>query len=346
MKRNQLITMVAAALLWSNISVAQDSDSLGVIGDDLDLYAVLDAFKDAESIEAFEKTINSEDSKINNLDLDEDGEIDYITVNDEGEGDVHALILSIDMGESETQDVAVIEVEKTNTTEVAIQIIGDEEIYGADYIVEPQEDAAITKRLMRPNVIIVNVWGWRGVRFIYAPGYNRWHSPWRYNKHPKWWRPWKPLRWGTYHGFHAHHHGHYKAVKTRRCVKAHGFYTNKRRTCARIKKHKHHHSHHANHNGHNGNNNGHNNHGNHDGHNHGNHNGHHKDQKANKGDKKPGNATPANNGSKNQGQNKNKQNGQGNKNKGDNKSNKSHNGSKNQGSKSNPNKGSKSSKKK
>jgi hypothetical protein len=335
MKRNQLITTVAAALLWCNISVAQDSDSLGVIGDDLDLYAVLDAFKDAESIEAFEKTINSEDAKINNLDLDEDGQIDYITVNDEGEGDVHAFILSIDMSEEETQDVAVIELEKTNSNEATIQIVGDEEIYGKDYIIEPKNPDEITKRLLRPNVIIVNVWGWRGVRFVYAPGYTRWRSPWRWNRHPRWWRPWRPVRWRVYNGWHVHQRRYYHPVRTRRCVRAHGFYVKKRRTCVKIKKHKHHHGNkQAKHNG--------NNHGNHNGHNHGNHNGHHKDQKANKGDKKPGNATPANNGSKNQGQNKNKQNGQGNK--GINKSNKSHNGSKNQGS--NKNKGSKSNKRK
>ena len=281
MKRIQLKLTIAAALLWCNASMAQESDSLGVIGDDLDLYAVLDAFKDAESIESFEKTINSEDAKINNLDLDEDGQIDYITVNDEGEGDVHAFILSIDMSEEEAQDVAVIELEKTNSNEATIQIVGDEEIYGEDFIIEPKNPDEITKRLLRPNVIIVNVWGWRGVRFVYAPGYTRWRSPWRWNRHPRWWRPWRPVRWGVYHGWHVHRRRYYHPVRTRRCVRAHGFYVKKRRTCVKIKKHKHHHGNkQANHNG--------NNHGNHNGHNHGNHNGHHKDQKNNGANKSQG----------------------------------------------------------
>ncbi len=319
MKRNQLITTIAAALLWCNISVAQESDSLGVIGDDLDLYAVLDAFKEAESIEAFEKEINSEDSKINNLDLDEDGQTDYISVTDEGEDDAHAFILSIDMSETETQDVAVIELEKTEANTASIQIIGDEEIYGSDYIIEPKNPDELDKRLMRPNLIIVNVWGWRGVRFVYAPGYKRWRSPWRYNNHPRWWRPWKPVRWGVYHGWHAKHRRFYHPVKTRRCVRAHGFYVKKRRTCVRIKKHKHHHSHknQGNHNGHN--------HGNHNGHNHGNHNGHnhgHKDQKTNNNNGQI-KSNPKQNGQVKNNPNKNKQ----------------KNKTKNQGSKNNKNSG-------
>jgi hypothetical protein len=136
MKRTQLITIIA--LISCNFSFSQEVNSQKEIGDDLDLYAVLDAFKDAESIEDFEKTLNGEDSKINNLDLDEDGEIDYIQVNDEGEGDAHAFILSIAISEDETQDIAVIELEKSNDNDATIQIIGDQELYGTDYILEPK----------------------------------------------------------------------------------------------------------------------------------------------------------------------------------------------------------------
>ncbi|UKN00388.1 hypothetical protein K6119_11645 [Paracrocinitomix mangrovi] len=243
-------TVAIATMLWmQTVSFAQEKDSLGEIGDNLDLFAVLDAFKNAESIEAFEKTINDPDQKINNLDLNEDDEVDYIQVHDEGEDDVHAFILRIDLGEGddETQDVAVIELEKSGDNQATIQIVGDEEIYGTDYIVEPKEDEAITKRLMMPNVVVVNVWLWPSVRFVYGPTYVRWRSPYRWGIYPKWWRPWKPYRWGVYHGFHAHHHAHFHVVKVRRCTKAHGFYVKKRRTAVRIKHHKNHHSHHPHH---------------------------------------------------------------------------------------------------
>ncbi len=260
-------SLFIGALFWCLPSIAQNEDSLGVIGDNLDLYAVLDAFKDAESVEAFEKTINDPDNKINNLDLDEDDQVDYISVYDEGEGDAHAIILRVAMSETEDQDVAVIELEKSDDNEATIQIVGDEEIYGEDYIVEPKTADAVTERLMIPQGIIVNVWGWRGVRFVFAPGYVRWRSPWRWNHHPNYWKPWRPYRWRTYHGFHHHHRAHFHVVKVRRCGRAHGFYKTNRRTCVRIHKHKHHHhNHHAGHNHHNGHGHGH----------HKNNNGHHK----------------------------------------------------------------------
>ena len=273
MKLIKTAIFVLGTLFWFNTSLSQDNDSLGVIGDNLDLYAVLDAFKDAESMEAFEETINNPEKKINNLDLDENGEVDYIQVHDEGEGDVHALILRIAMSEYETQDVAVIELEKSGTNEATIQIVGDEEIYGENYIVEPKNPEDITKRMMRPSLIIVNVWGWRGVKFIYAPAYVRWRSPWHWQHHPKWWRPRAPYSWRIYNGFHRHHRKHFHVVRVHRCNKAHIVYKNKRRTTVKIKKHHHHHNNKAGHHKHNG-------------HNH--HKGHHKTNngpKTSKGDK-------------------------------------------------------------
>ena len=47
----------------------EQTDSLGLPGDNLNLYAVLDLFQKSETFEIFEKKLNEEDSKINNLDL-------------------------------------------------------------------------------------------------------------------------------------------------------------------------------------------------------------------------------------------------------------------------------------
>ena len=52
-----LLTAIVAVGLSANTN-AQETDSLGMIGDNLDLYAVLDAFKSAENVEDFEKTLN------------------------------------------------------------------------------------------------------------------------------------------------------------------------------------------------------------------------------------------------------------------------------------------------
>ena len=100
MKILKKITLLFTVLLVNTMSFAGESDSLDVIGDNLDLNAVLDAFKNSESPTAFEKTINDKNQKINNLDLDEDGTVDYIQVIDNSEEDAHAIILRIDLSEN------------------------------------------------------------------------------------------------------------------------------------------------------------------------------------------------------------------------------------------------------
>ena len=60
------IFIVAPALAqYSNTD-----DSLGLPGDNLDLYATLTLFQDSKTIEDFEEELNKEDTGINNLDLD------------------------------------------------------------------------------------------------------------------------------------------------------------------------------------------------------------------------------------------------------------------------------------
>lgn len=235
--------LLALTLIMSQLSWSQEKDSLGMIGDNLDLYAVLDAFKHAESIEEFERAINDPDQQINNLDLNEDDEVDYIQVHDEGEGDAHAIVLRIDMGseEGETQDVAVVELEKTSNDEAVVQIVGDEDIYGEDYIIEPKGNDEITKRMFIPQLIIINVWGWPSVRFVFGPRYKRWRSPYRWGRYPKWWRPWRPIRRGVYRGLHARHRAHFHVVKVRRCNRAHAHFVKHRRHNKKIVHHHHYH---------------------------------------------------------------------------------------------------------
>ena len=233
-----LLTAIIAFGLSAN-TYAQEKDSLGMIGDNLDLYAVLDAFKTVESVEAFEKTLNSSEAKLNNLDLDENNEVDYIQVIDNADKDAHALILRIAVSETESQDVAVIELEKNGKASATIQIVGDEELYGEDYIVEPLETVAAGH--MPPALVVVNVWGWPSVRFIYGPKYRLWRSPWKWRHYPGWWRPWKPYGWRNYSRFHAQHHHHYRVVRIHRVGSAHKIYLRHRVTWKHVKHHSHHH---------------------------------------------------------------------------------------------------------
>src|SRR5688500_20139353 len=57
-----------------------------VPGDNFSLEGALELFKQSDSPEEFERLLNSPDSKVNNLDLNGDGYIDYIRVHDRYQG--------------------------------------------------------------------------------------------------------------------------------------------------------------------------------------------------------------------------------------------------------------------
>ncbi|MBK7937168.1 MAG: hypothetical protein IPJ82_08735 [Lewinellaceae bacterium] len=231
-----LFSALAFALLSFPLS-AQDedevtSDSTGLPGDHFSLEGALELFKKAESIEDFEKLLNTEDNDVNNLDLNEDGKIDYIRVVDRMDGDVHAFVLQAPVSEKESQDVAVIELEKTGNESAVLQIIGDEDLYGEQTIAEPFEEEEVEQggkngpAAGSPTVaIVVNVWGWPSVRFVYRPAYVAYVSPWRWGLYPGWWRPWRPRPWGVFHVRVAPYRVHYHVVSTHRVVRAHRVYT-------------------------------------------------------------------------------------------------------------------------
>lgn len=247
-----IISALSFSCIMMGTATAQNQpgvDSTGLPGDDFSLQGALQMFQDAATIEDFEKAINTEGNHVNNLDLNADGEIDYIRVVDKSEKDVHAFVLQVPVSETENQDIAVIELEKTGEANAIIQIIGDADIYGEQVIVEPDgggEEAFYNfndSKLSGPNAgydfttpgIVVNVWLWPSVRFVYGPAYRPWISPWRWRYYPGWWKPWKPLRWHAWHPFRAHYHRPFSVVRTHRVIHAHRVYTPFRTTSVTVR---------------------------------------------------------------------------------------------------------------
>ena len=248
MKTKNLLSVFFLAMNACAVSssIAQTGDSLGLPGDNLNLYGVLDLFKKSENPEAFEKALNSSDTKLNNLDLNGDGEIDYIRVIDRSEKDMHALVLQIPVNEDESQDVAVIEVEKNTDGTANIQVVGDEELYGKNYIIEPTDESnkssstsstpAQTQQNTSPNTsstervaatqppVVVNVWTWPAVRYVYQPVYTPWISPWRWRYYPPYWKPWRPVVWAVYYPHWHPYRMHYYRGYTYRVVHVHDMY--------------------------------------------------------------------------------------------------------------------------
>jgi hypothetical protein len=100
-----------------------DTASLGLPGDNLDLYAVLTLFQKSKTIEEFEKSLNDQTTKINNLDLDLDQKVDFIKVVTKKKDESYSFVLQIDVSKTETQDVAVILLDKDKDKKVTLQIV-------------------------------------------------------------------------------------------------------------------------------------------------------------------------------------------------------------------------------
>jgi len=239
MKRTSyLILLLLLASLSSYSQNQSGEDSTGLPGDNFSLQGALQMFQQANSIEEFEKLLNTQSNHVNNLDLNADGEIDYIRVIDKADKDVHAFVLQVPVSENESQDIAVIELEKTGTESAMIQIVGDEDIYGEEVIVEPdggEESSSFNlsnSQFSGPNAeafintqaIVVNVWLWPCVRFVYGPLYRPWVSPWRWRYYPVWWKPWHPFAWVVWHPFRVVYHRPFVIVHTHRVVRAHAVY--------------------------------------------------------------------------------------------------------------------------
>jgi hypothetical protein len=246
---------ILLALLASGISIpalAQEDESLGLPGDNLNLYAVMKLFQESETLEGFEKNLNDENSKINNLDLDGDNYIDYIRVMDYADGNVHTIVLQVPVSKNENQDVAVFTVQREADGRVYIQLIGDQALYGKDYIIEPYYDTSGNKATPNPGyagnttqqVTIVNttpaqIASWPVITYIYMPAYSPWRSSWYWGYYPPYWRPWRPYYWHYYYGYHYnwnnHYHGYYHRYPSYRYAHYNDFYyTNRRATSVNV----------------------------------------------------------------------------------------------------------------
>jgi hypothetical protein len=212
---------VAMSLLSQPVfSQAQDStDLLGLPGDNLDLYAVLTLFQKSKTIEAFEKSLNDEKTGINNLDLNLDKKVDFIKVVTKKDGDAFSFILQVDVTEKETQDVAIILVSKDKKDVVSLQMVGDPDLYGKDYVIEPKGNSSVTANpgYQGEDPVVVNVPATQTVvvqsppivQYVYSPAYVPYVPPYHYGYYPPWFGFATVMAVGIYRSNHWGYHGGY-----------------------------------------------------------------------------------------------------------------------------------------
>jgi hypothetical protein len=232
-------SMLALMIILSSTLRAQNrpAEYLGLPGDNLNLFAVLNLFQDSETLEGFERKLNDPDLMINNLDLNGDNKVDYVMVFDYSEGNLHNIVLRVALGPNENQDVAVFIVEKYSDGSVLIQLIGDEALYGPNYIIEPNYAETPnpgyrgSANYSSSNVVTTSYYEvatWPVIVYIYEPFYIGWRSSWYWGFYPPYWHPWSPFYWHYYYGYHYHWHSHYFAYyrpwRHHRCLCYHSVY--------------------------------------------------------------------------------------------------------------------------
>ena len=218
MKRVLFLTFLLSIVNYQlSIAVADETVTVTAMSSDisenLDLKTVATLFGQAKDLEQFEQMLNNPDSAFSNLDLNGDGEVDYLRVIETADGNRHLVVIQAVLAKDIYQDVASIFVEKDDNDQITVQVVGDEYIYGANYIIEPVY-------IYRPYIYD---WFW-------GPSWVCWHSPYYWGYWPGWWRPyycvdpfiyWDHCYWHHYHypicSYRTghHHHAHYRPMYDR-----------------------------------------------------------------------------------------------------------------------------------
>ena len=185
--------LLMSAALWADETVTVSANSSD-ISEGLDLKVVAKLFAEAKNLEEFEMMLNNPDSAFCNLDLNGDGQVDYLRVVETGEGNKRLIVLQAVLAKDIYQDVASIYMEKDDKDVVSVQVVGDEYVYGTNYIIEPVY-------IYRP---VIYDWFW-------SDAWYAWHSPWYWGYYPAWWYVHSCWAhdWYWHHCYAYHHHHHY-----------------------------------------------------------------------------------------------------------------------------------------
>ena len=180
-----------SALLWADETITVTATSSDV-SENLNLKTVASLFGQVKDLDEFEQLLNNPDSAYSNLDLNGDGDVDYLRVVETADGNKHLVVIQAVLAKDIYQDVASIYVEKDEAEQVVVQVVGDEYVYGVNYIIEPVY-------IYRP---VIYDWFW-------GPSWVCWHSPYYWGYYPHWWHTWHCidpyLYWDRCYWHHYHH---------------------------------------------------------------------------------------------------------------------------------------------
>ncbi|MBK1835668.1 hypothetical protein JIN78_16510, partial [Roseibacillus ishigakijimensis] len=151
--------------------------------DGLDLQAVTALLKTVKDAAGLEARLNSTaEPRINNLDLDENDEIDYVKVDEYQEGKITGFSLSTELAEGDVQELATIEISRDENGQAQVQTQGNPQVYGNGHYY----------RHYGPSLTDYLIMG-----YIFS-NHRPYSSPYGYNRYPSSYERSKPVSQSAY----------------------------------------------------------------------------------------------------------------------------------------------------
>ena len=160
----------------SQVSVTPEVANLG---DNLNLQALGELVKNSTTAQDIEDKLNTTGS-INNLDLNNDGSVDYIKVTEYGDANQKGFSFTVDIAEGQTQEIATIEVAK-GSNDAQMNIQGNQQLYG--------NNGYYQSRYSLTDMLIIS--------YLFRP-HTYYHSPYYYGHYPSYYRSYRSTPYNSY----------------------------------------------------------------------------------------------------------------------------------------------------
>jgi len=138
---------VAGVVLLSGYNAhAQPPLAATPAGDNFDLNAATTILATTASLAEYEAMINSSKSKINNVDLNEDGKLDYLKVVEVIKERTNLISIQAITGKDAAMGLATIEIHSFTNGAVSVVTAGNGALYGEKYYLTPNADSDVVSR--------------------------------------------------------------------------------------------------------------------------------------------------------------------------------------------------------
>ena len=141
----------------------------------LNLDAVTELAKKAKDAADFERLLNSQAEAVNNIDLNEDGKVDYIKVTEYGSGERRGFSLTTEIEAGKTQEIATIDFKK-EAANATVQTTGNPSLYGPGQYSHSSfglTDALLVGWLFSNRQSYSSPYGYGNYPSSYGSGWNR-----------------------------------------------------------------------------------------------------------------------------------------------------------------------------